>query len=126
MPRAASVRVPATSANLGPGFDTLGLALELVDEVTAEESDAGLEIEVEGEGASVVPRDERHLVVRAMARAYAALTHSMTAYEPPSSCRIDGAATCVMVESSRSITAAAITTPKATHRRRCPEPGRPG
>jgi homoserine kinase len=46
-----TVRPPATSANLGPGFDAFGLALELRDEVTVEVAEAGLEIEVEGEGA---------------------------------------------------------------------------
>lgn len=72
-----SVRVPATSANLGPGFDALGLALGLADEVTAESAGSGLEIDVEGEGAREVPRDERHLVVRAMATAYEALGRPM-------------------------------------------------
>jgi homoserine kinase len=67
------VRVPATSANLGPGFDALGLALALHDELTAEISDAGLSVEVEGAGAGDVPRDESHLVVRAMRRAFAEL-----------------------------------------------------
>ncbi len=61
-----SVSVPATSANLGPGFDCLGLALSLRDELTAEIRPAGLEIEVVGEGADGVPRDESHLVMRAM------------------------------------------------------------
>ena len=51
-----------------------------------------------------------------MARAYAAVTHSMTAYEPPSSRLMVGAATCAMVESSRSITAAVMMTPKASQR----------
>ncbi|MEJ7704665.1 MAG: hypothetical protein WKF47_13800 [Geodermatophilaceae bacterium] len=60
------MRVPATSANLGPGFDTLGLALQLYDEVTVEVTDAGLDIDVVGAGAAEVPRDESHLVVRAL------------------------------------------------------------
>jgi homoserine kinase len=62
----ARVTVPATSANLGPGFDALGLALELRDELEARVTDAGLEVDVVGEGAGDVPRDETHLVVRAM------------------------------------------------------------
>ena len=66
MSRAVRVRVPATSANLGPGFDALGLALGLHDEVTASvAAEPGLRVEVTGEGAADVPRDERHLVVRA-------------------------------------------------------------
>lgn len=60
------VTVPATSANLGPGFDALGLALELRDELEAEVTGGGLVVEVEGHGADDVARDERHLVVRAM------------------------------------------------------------
>ncbi|MCL2782175.1 MAG: homoserine kinase [Actinomycetia bacterium] len=63
------VRVPATSANLGPGFDTLGLALALHDELTARVS-ASLDVEVRGEDASAVPRTERHLVVTAMRAAF--------------------------------------------------------
>jgi homoserine kinase len=62
-----SVRTPASSANLGPGFDALGLALTLYDELTAEVLEApGLEIEISGEGAGDVPRTRDHLVVTAM------------------------------------------------------------
>lgn len=67
------VSVPATSANLGPGFDSLGLALDLRDELVAEVLADGLRIEVQGAGADDVPRDERHLVVRSMRAAFAAL-----------------------------------------------------
>ncbi|RRS00257.1 homoserine kinase [Glycomyces terrestris] len=70
----ATVRVPATSANLGPGFDSLGLALDLWDEVTAEAtSGTAITVEVEGEGAGTVPGDERHLVASAMLRTFASL-----------------------------------------------------
>lgn len=62
----ASVRVAATSANLGPGFDSLGLALALYDDVEAEVTAGGLEFDVSGEGASTVPRDETHLVIFAL------------------------------------------------------------
>ncbi|QGU01772.1 Homoserine kinase [Corynebacterium kalinowskii] len=62
----ASIRVPASSANLGPGFDTLGLALGLYDDLTAEVIDSGLELTIEGEGAEVLPRTEKHLVIRAI------------------------------------------------------------
>ncbi|MEO9325541.1 homoserine kinase [Nocardioides sp. C4-1] len=64
------VRVPATSANLGPGFDTLGLALDLHDELEAAVLPSGLEVVVEGEGADAVPTDDSHLVVRAMHAAF--------------------------------------------------------
>lgn len=67
-----TVTVPATSANLGPGFDCLGLALDLRDTLTAEVSDS-LRVDVDGEGAGDLPRDESHLVVRAMDAAFAAL-----------------------------------------------------
>jgi homoserine kinase len=62
--------VPATSANLGPGFDALGLALALRDELTAEVLDSGLRVDVSGQGAESVARDETHLVVRSMRAAF--------------------------------------------------------
>ncbi len=65
-----SVAVPATSANLGPGFDCLGLALDRHDVLTGEVVADGLAIEIAGEGADRLPRDERHLVVRAMRIAF--------------------------------------------------------
>jgi homoserine kinase len=68
------VRVPATSANLGPGFDALGLALSLHDEIEAAVTPSGLSIEVSGEGAAdVAGAGEKHLVVRAMRAAFDAL-----------------------------------------------------
>jgi homoserine kinase len=68
------VRVPATSANLGPGFDALGLALSLHDEVEARVLPSGLKIEVAGEGAGLVDDlGEAHLVVRAMRAAFESL-----------------------------------------------------
>lgn len=68
--RLVRVSVPATSANLGPGFDALGLALDLRDVVTAQVADR-LEITVDGSDA--VPLDESHLVHRSMVRAFEAL-----------------------------------------------------
>ncbi len=65
-----TVRVPASSANLGPGFDALGLALSMHDEITAEVIDSGLDIHVSGEGRDGVPLDETHLVVQAMHAAF--------------------------------------------------------
>src|SRR6478609_2129047 len=65
------VRVPATSANLGPGFDTLGLALGLHDEVEVAVTSSGLDIEVSGEGAGdVADAGEKHLIVRAIRVAF--------------------------------------------------------
>ena len=63
-----TARVPASSANLGPGFDTLGLALGLYDEIVVTTTDSGLQIRVEGEGAADVPWGPSHLVVRAIER----------------------------------------------------------
>jgi len=72
-----TVTVPATSANLGPGYDSLGLALDLRDELTGEvvstSSTTGgrtLEVTVEGAGEGTVPLDESHLVVRSMRAAF--------------------------------------------------------
>lgn len=68
------VVVPATSANLGPGFDCLGLALALHDHLVAMVTeDPGVLVTVEGEGAGSLPSDERHLVSRAMREAWSAM-----------------------------------------------------
>jgi homoserine kinase len=72
------VRVPATSANLGPGFDALGLALALHDDVDAWICESGLSIEITGEGADLAGAGEDHLVVRAMRAAFA-----VTGGQPP-------------------------------------------
>ncbi|NDU75737.1 homoserine kinase [Actinomadura sp. DSM 109109] len=64
------VRTPATSANLGPGFDSLGLALSLYDDVEVEAAGYGLSIEVDGEGAEVADRGERHLIVRVLRQTF--------------------------------------------------------
>ncbi len=66
---AVHVRVPATSANLGPGFDSLGLALTIYDDLTARVRGEGLTIDVSGQGEAVA-RDETHLVVRSMRAAF--------------------------------------------------------
>ena len=62
-----TVRVPATTANLGSGFDCVGMAFDWYDEVTLELLDRpGLEVIVTGEGAAGVPLDESHLVVSSL------------------------------------------------------------
>ena len=60
------VHAPASTANLGPGFDSIGLALGLIDEVVATIEGTGLAITVEGHGDSTVPLDEGHLVWQSM------------------------------------------------------------
>ncbi len=72
------VRVPATSANLGPGFDSLGLALALHDVVLAQIGGPGLTVEVTGAGAATIERGEGHLVVRAMRACFDAI-----GWQPP-------------------------------------------
>ncbi|GAB3241519.1 homoserine kinase [Mycolicibacterium hippocampi] len=64
----ATAVVAASSANLGPGFDSMGLALSLYDEIEVETTESGLVVEVDGEGAGQVPLDSSHLVVRAIER----------------------------------------------------------
>ncbi|MGH3448761.1 MAG: homoserine kinase, partial [Nocardioidaceae bacterium] len=67
------VRAPATSANLGPGYDSFGLSLAMYDEVEAAVVGSGLDVAIEGEGAAELSTDEAHLVVRAMRAAFEAL-----------------------------------------------------
>ncbi|MGI6879580.1 homoserine kinase [Microbacterium sp. gxy059] len=72
--RAVEVRVPATSANLGPGFDTLGLALSIYDELTVAALAPGeLDIRVEGTGADEIPTDASNLIARTVRYAYEAV-----------------------------------------------------
>jgi homoserine kinase len=67
------IRVPATSANLGPAYDCAGLALSCWDSLDVEVTDGGLSVEVTGEGAGELPTDESHLVVQAFRAACAEL-----------------------------------------------------
>jgi homoserine kinase len=64
------VRAPASSANLGPGFDALGLALSLHDVAVARVTGGGLDIEVSGEASETAAAGEAHLVVQAMRAAF--------------------------------------------------------
>ena len=68
--KTVTVKVPASSANLGPGYDTLGVALGFYDELRVERISEGLEFELSGEGSEAVPRDETHLVIQAMYAAF--------------------------------------------------------
>ena len=72
-----TVKVPASSANLGPGYDTLGIALSLYDTVEVEVIKSGLEVEIFGEGADELPRDGSHLVVKAIRSALKAADASV-------------------------------------------------
>lgn len=64
------VRVPATSANLGPGYDSFGLALSLYDEIVVRVGEDGLDFDVTGEGSEKVRKDARNLVIKAMNTAF--------------------------------------------------------
>ena len=73
-----TVRVAATTANLGPGFDCAGLAVDWFDEAHLEVADSGgVRVEVTGQGAHQVPRDESHLVL-------ASLLHALRRWDVPS------------------------------------------
>jgi homoserine kinase len=79
-----TVEVPATSANLGPGFDALGLALDHYDDVTVELIPSGVEISIEGEGTELESLGERHLIVKVIRQTFdriSALTG--TEFAPP-------------------------------------------
>lgn len=67
------LRVPANTANLGPGFDSLGLAFDWLDDCTIEVLESGVEVEVTGEGSGFVPRDRSHLVIRCLDQGLVAL-----------------------------------------------------
>ncbi len=71
------VQVPATTANLGPGFDTLGMALKLYNTVEMQLIPKGLVIEIFGDGASDIARNERNLVYRAAVKVF-----EQTGYQP--------------------------------------------
>ncbi len=66
MPASVKVRVPATVANLGPGYDSLGAAIRMHLEIEIEPRRDSVEITVEGEGADQLPADDTNLVIRSM------------------------------------------------------------
>ncbi|GAA1597373.1 homoserine kinase [Leucobacter chromiireducens] len=87
--RAVRVRVPATSANLGPGFDTLGIALAYGDELTAVTRDApGATVHVSGVGEGEVPTDASNLVVRSAAHVFEQLGRELPGLEVSATNRI--------------------------------------
>jgi homoserine kinase len=67
------VRTPATSANLGPGFDSLGLALTLYDDVEVAVTPCGVAIEISGEGTELADQGENHLIIKVIRRAFDAI-----------------------------------------------------
>jgi homoserine kinase len=75
--RQVTVEVPATSANLGPGFDCFGLALSWREQVELTVTDGGFVVDVTGEGADAVPRDDSHLILRSALRGLTDLGHTV-------------------------------------------------
>ena len=82
------VKVPASTANLGPGYDVLGIALKLYNEVEvfAEKAVSGnrqplVQIEVQGEGSNALPKDERHVVWQAMKKVFTNYKLPITNYQ---------------------------------------------
>lgn len=71
------VQVPATTANMGPGFDTLGMALKLFNFIEMEETGVGLHIEIEGDGVDQIPRNSSNIVYVAANRVF-----KLTGYKP--------------------------------------------
>jgi homoserine kinase len=108
------VRVPATSANLGPGFDSLGLALGLYDDLAVRITDDGISVDVAGEGADEVPRNAKHLVVRAMQATFTRLGGQPRGIELSCANRIphgrglgsSAAAICAGITAARALTLA--------------------
>jgi homoserine kinase len=108
------VRVPATSANLGPGFDSLGLALGLYDDLAVRITDNGISVDVAGEGADDVPRNAKHLVVRAMQATFTRLGGQPRGIELSCANRIphgrglgsSAAAICAGITAARALTLA--------------------
>jgi homoserine kinase len=68
--KSVSVRVPATTANLGPGFDCLGLALDLWNECTFNLTGSQVVVEVHGEGADQLPKNEDNLIWKSAIQVY--------------------------------------------------------
>ena len=60
------IRIPASTANLGPGFDTLGMALNLYNYLEVNTKTNGFKIEVFGEGKDYIPKDENNIVYKMM------------------------------------------------------------
>lgn len=68
--RTVTIRVPATSANLGPGFDSLGLALDLWNKSTFTLMDGAIQVDIIGEGSDRLPTNARNMMVRAFLDVY--------------------------------------------------------
>ena len=74
------VKVPATTANLGPGFDCMGIALDLYNYIDLEETDGGLKIHVEGVDNKVIETDEKNLIFKAVRKVFEKITINIKAF----------------------------------------------
>ncbi|OGR85414.1 MAG: homoserine kinase [Elusimicrobia bacterium RIFCSPLOWO2_01_FULL_54_10] len=83
MKKWAKVRVPASTSNLGPGFDVLGLALDLFNEVEVrvDRKLQGVSIEIEGEGKTSLPRNENNVIWKTMEKVLSKLNAPTAGYE---------------------------------------------
>lgn len=72
------ISVPATTANLGPGFDSIGLALDIRDRITARIVDKGIKVSITGNGAGSLPTDETHLIAKVVLDAAAKWGHQIS------------------------------------------------
>lgn len=82
MRKRAAVKVPATTANLGPGFDVLGMALKLYNTVILEKTDDFcLAVEVVGEGAKLLPQNTDNLVVKVISRLFQKMNCSLQGWK---------------------------------------------
>ena len=76
-PNRIELRVPASTSNLGPGYDAIGLSVSLYNEFLFERIESGLEIRIEGEGADVLPRSTEHRGYQAFQKACQNLGHEV-------------------------------------------------
>lgn len=97
-----TVRVPATSANIGSGFDCIGVALQLYNTISAEETDGGISIEIKGDSTKYVPLDERNLVYRTMMSTFKKLDyqpkglHIIQTNDVPPTRGLGSSSTCIV------------------------------
>lgn len=80
MSKKVVVKVPATTANLGPGFDVLGMALNLYNEVEIEESSEN-KIEIYGEGENTLPRDSNNLVFQTVSNFFSKVDYASSEWQ---------------------------------------------
>ena len=97
-----TVRVPATSANIGSGFDCVGVALQLYNTISVEETESGVDIEIKGDTSKFIPLDERNLVYRTIISTFDKLGHQpkglhiVQTNEVPATRGLGSSSTCIV------------------------------